>query len=392
MGKSVAALEIGTSKIVCAAARRNPVSTFTISGFGQAEYKGIKKGKFLVEQEALQASIDQAVTAAENMAEEHIREVIVGVPGCFCKLDVFDNQIYLEEEEIRAEHMEEVVNNLRQDRVPKEYKLINAMPAYFILDDKGMYLDPEGMQSRFLHAKVSYILAKKQFLKKIRSALDELGISVSVYLPDFYAEALYCIPPYVRDEIAILLDIGYYDTNLCVVCADAVIQHENIPIGGAHIAHDLGVVLKIDEQASETIKRRYTFGMEFVADKNFEYVKDKQGKVHKISLELIQKIIDARVEQLTDIIYNKLNECILPIPEKSTVYLTGGGIAMMRGVREYLSKGLQRNVKLIRPTNVPYDGANYTAITSMIHTVLSQAENEHNSHFFHNIKNLVKRK
>jgi cell division protein FtsA len=75
----VAALDIGTSKVVCFVARVDGQG-FAWSASAISRRMGMRSGN-IVDMEAATRAISSAVSTAEEMCGEHVREVIVGVSG-----------------------------------------------------------------------------------------------------------------------------------------------------------------------------------------------------------------------------------------------------------------------------------------------------------------------
>ncbi len=75
----IAALDIGTSKVVCFVARVDGQG-LRVVGIGHQPAQGMRAGN-IVDMEAATRAISSAVSTAEEMCGEHVREVIVGVSG-----------------------------------------------------------------------------------------------------------------------------------------------------------------------------------------------------------------------------------------------------------------------------------------------------------------------
>ena len=364
MAKSIAVIEFGTSKIVCATAKRDAFNVFSVETFKQIQYNGIKDGK-IVSLEDTKEKVLKVLKETRNASNKRIHAIYVGVPACFCQVGFFESSVEINSRIITAEHMEKAVNH-GHDKVSKEYRLLSAMPVYFRLDDGQYYLDPENMQSSKMTAGVSYIVAERSALRQIYNIFDEMNIAVVKLIPDFLAEGLFIVPPHYRDEVAAYVNCGKYDTNVSILCGDAVVENHNIRIGGQDITRDLSRVLKIDLNAAEKLKRRFTLGMDY-SDTDYEYIIDEEGNGHKFSCDLVEKIIESRVEQLAEIIYNKIDRCVLPVSCKNPVILSGGGLVLIRGIKELLIKNFNRKIHVAKINCLPQDAPNYSTIAGIIH-------------------------
>jgi cell division protein FtsA len=79
-GAPLAALDVGTSKICCLISRVDADNRIRLRGVGQHISRGLRAGT-VVDIEAAQLAIAQAVASAEEMAGETIRQVYVNVSG-----------------------------------------------------------------------------------------------------------------------------------------------------------------------------------------------------------------------------------------------------------------------------------------------------------------------
>ena len=76
----IAALDIGTTKICCFIAERKDDGTLNVTGIGHQRSKGLRAGA-IINMEAAEQAILAAITSAETMTGETIREVIVNLSG-----------------------------------------------------------------------------------------------------------------------------------------------------------------------------------------------------------------------------------------------------------------------------------------------------------------------
>ena len=113
-----------------------------------------------------------------------------------------------------------------------------------------------------------------------------------------------------------------------------------------HIASDLSIVMNMDVEAAEQIKKRFSFGLENNGTKLYDYAKLKNGRLQKYSHATISEVIDARVEQICALTYDALQSSPLNIARRTRIYLSGGGLAMMKGSRDALQKYLKRQVRV----------------------------------------------
>ena len=131
-----------------------------------------------------------------------------------------------------------------------------------------------------------------------------------------------------------------------IMQGDALVDYRVIPIGGGHIAADLAYGLEIPFKTAESVKRAFTF------DGSGDIELGEGEGAQRFERPFTTEIITARVDELADMIRDALESTAIKPDANSPLYLTGGGISMMRGGREYIAKTLKRSIKI--PSAVSY--------------------------------------
>lgn len=329
MRECKAVLEFGTSKITCAIAEQKQRMGLEVLGCAKVPYAGIRDANW-VDSERVYFAIDEALAAAEHQADIRLKRVHVGIPGSFLQIVNRTAQIGTNGRITDAD-IARLVKEASDFETEPDMVLLEAAPAWFLLDDGNVYLDPSGMSSRRLRGSVSFMFANRLFLNDVMKMLQHLGVHVDSFISEPLAEALYLVPQENRDDLAVLVDIGYSTTSVSVVYGDAILFFETIPLGGANIASDIAYVMKVDMETAEQLKQRYSFGLALSGSIPYMYAKDSSGKLKKYPYELINGIIDARVEQIIEFVTQTVSRAERDLNKKLDVFLTGGGISFIRG-------------------------------------------------------------
>lgn len=347
MKNIAAAIEFGTSKVVCVIGREKSIGRFEVLGSGEARYEGIKCGRWKKSSNVSEA-VAKALDIAERKARKRVKKAYVSVPGVFCKTVCSDGYTSVDSYKVTKQDVENLIDDAESFYTDEKYSVITSTPVYFILDDQNHYIDVIGNQTSQMRGRVSFILARTQYMNEITQLLEDINVEVTAFIPEMLAESLFLVPTGERDLSAVLINVGYYDTNVTVVYGDAIVYNKTIHAGGMHISNDLSIVMGVDVDMAEQIKKRYSFGLENNGTKLYDYAKHQTGRMEKFSHSLVSGVIDARVEHLCGLITQAFNLSPMPIARRTRVYLTGGGLAMMTGAKEELQKHLKRQVRLSR--------------------------------------------
>ncbi len=366
--KPAAVLDIGSSKIVCLCGSFVNRDGITVHGVSVCPYNGYQAGSFS-DHRSLHSAIVEAVSKAEQEARMRIREAAVSVPAPFCKIVLSEAVLPIGSrgKRVVAEDIDDVISLSLKKIKLGGYVLMHSTPVSFTVGGVVSSALPTGAKTEELGALVSHMYVQEEFIRAMEQALSPLDIEISMSVSTQLCAALAVIPEKERVRPAVLIDIGYTHTDVSIVENAALTDMRSIEIGGKQIASDLAFGLDIPLETAEQVKRRFVFLQEPLS--STEIVRTPKG-AKRVDHAAIELIIEARAGELVSMIRAALREMGIS-PEASPVtYLTGGGIAMMKGGIDYLNRGLQLNIQRDTPWVADMDTPNYTSAFAALDFVL----------------------
>ena len=375
MKKATAVLDFGTSKVLVLLAEESAYQKVTITSAGMAQYDGFMNGEWNAPSEVSDA-IASAVEAAENKVGTHIKEVYVGVPGEFVRVYVIESSVALQgaDPKVTSADVEKLQRQATEMLDRPTGVIIHRSPAWFKVDGGQKTLEPVDQKGSTLEGMIGFVLADQFFINDVTERLKELGIEVRGFFSTSVGEAMQMIPFEERDHTAILVDVGYLSTEVMAVEGDALIWQKVLPVGGAHITLDLTYGLEKPFDMCEKIKRAYTFN----APKNTQIeVQGENGQMESFSGEQVSMIIDARVDEMLEMIDDAIKKGGIRRGNWSNVYFTGGGLMPMAGARVYAAGKLSRNVREAAAKTVKLKPAQiYASGSGLLELVYNTIEQE----------------
>ena len=345
MKTSVAAIDFGTSKIVTLVADNSGTQRCDIVGAGIAPYDGYLEEGWNNPGE-LDDAIRKSIEEAESQSHRKIREINVGVPGAFTRVYATEATVDISgaDPRIQADDVKRIFAEARKnlDQIPGV--VVHSSPAWFMVDEGKKTLEPVGLKGRQLRGLISFVVASQFFVDEVNTRLRDMSITASGFYSTPAGEAMLYLPEEDRDRTAVLIDIGYLNTEVIVVEGDALIYHDMIDVGGGNIAADIAIGLDIPLSAAESIKRQYVYGMAS-ADTTYDVPGMDGQKPLSFTREQVAEIVDARVDEIAELIRASLDDSGIKLGNWSNVYLTGGGLSFNRGGRDYLAGKLERPVR-----------------------------------------------
>ena len=367
--KSVAVLDIRSSKVTMVVGERGVNHTFAFKAIKSAEYGGYHSGAFYSEQELMDA-ISLTLQEVEKVCGEKIRRLYVGVPGEFLEVRLRDPVLsFPKRRKITEKDIDALYESGKEEL--ENLTFLRASCAIFTTADKRMVVEPSGIMSTSLNGIVSYFYCSNYFLSVLGKIFSGRGIELC-FLPSALAMATYLIPSETRDEYAFLLDVGDFSTTVMLIQGNAILKQQTAPVGRAQILARLIQTFSLPYDAATALLPKtnlYTRSnagtMEFTS-RNIPYEVDLDGLVAAVKdgLDSICEVIGIFMENMQgrELDYKPL-------------YVTGEGICDIRGALEHVTKRVDRVCEYIAP-NLPYYGkpamSSFVSLVDMACTIQSQ--------------------
>lgn len=377
MRQNTAILDIGSSKIICLICSAGGQGGITVRGAGIKEYDGFEDGRFLDEQQFSNAVVD-AIAMAEGEAKVRINELSVGVPASFSRLVLHegDTGVYSRSGRITADTMDDLINSSLRFRQPEGYSLMHSTPVEFSIGDVTSPEIPIGQPAEEVRATVSHVYVQDSFKRIVMDALDRAGLEPDMYINVPLSSSLFIIPEKERTDCAVLIDVGARQTDISLIRGSALVCCETLGMGGMDFASDIAYGLRIPLHTAENVKRRYVYSLDY-QDSIDTIMQDGRSPLY-VEHSVIQFIIEARAKELASNILRLIREMGVRLEARPPVYITGGGIALMRGSCEYMEKLMGVPLKVRMPWMPRLSSPNYASAYSVMDFVI-HADDEDNA-------------
>lgn len=380
----VAILDFGSGKITCmAASKLSDNGEFIIKAVGQSAYSGFDDKTFY-EPQLLDGAINQAISNVEGKIKSTIREIYVGVPGTFCTLATSEASItFHSKKKIDPDDVQEVVKKADIYKAPDDFLALEGRPAYFMLDGVMKKFDPVGMIANKLTGLVTFSFVRKYFCNCIAPVLSQRGIRRIHYINACDAQAAYIANAMFNEAYTIIIDIGYITTNVALSAGRGVVFQKAFALGSGYLASDLCQVLGCDFKFAMSILEKVNLNLDI-----------QQGDAYSIDGKMIDaaqtnSVLKARINQIADYVIKSFGMYDRrDIPADTSVVLTGGGLAYLRGGVDCLSGFLNKPVKLYSSVNPQTNRNEYTSSYGLIYQAIK--ENNSNGGFFSFLRRIGK--
>jgi cell division protein FtsA len=355
-----AALDIGTSKVCCAIARassrpNNDGTALKISGIGYQLSKGLRGGN-IIDMEALEDSILNAVHGAEQAAQKNINSVYVAVPGRWVKSQRVKVELQLFNNAVNASHIRRLLTINRDTAIDPDRYILHVLPMSYELDGIKGIIDPTGMTGNCLTATLHVVTAPTSMIRNLTSCIGRCHLDVAGYVAGPYASSISTL---VTDEMSLgvtLIDMGAGQTTLATFNDGNLTSQCTIPIGGMNITNDIARGLAAPIVQAERLKTLYGTLIPSSIDDRENIMVAQMGEAmhtqsHHIPKGLLVHIIRSRVEEIFEHITKKAQSHEIDPVAFQCIVLTGG-VSQLQGIREMAQTYFGKSVRLGLPSGI----------------------------------------
>ena len=328
IGDIIVGIDIGSSKVSLVVGEVNNFNQIEVVFTTQQKCRGIKKSKIIDEDEIANA-ISKAVESAEREAEIKINSAYITIAGKYVTI-VQNSVTKTIKDKFAGISSKDVATALMQVKdidIPEGMSIIDIVTGKFILEDGRMVDDPVGNLVGSFNVSGQVILGDREYIRQLSNISRKAGIDIDGIIPITLAERNLVLDVNELSDNVMIIDIGAGNTEIGVFEGNSFIYTNTIPLGGDNIKKDIQMVLNIQEEEAEKLKRQYGLAMRSYIDNDNEILlntaEDPNNKIIKSS-ELIE-IIEARIEE----IFSLINKDIVSQgvkPKINNVILTGQGI------------------------------------------------------------------
>ncbi|XOB60952.1 cell division protein FtsA [Campylobacterota bacterium DY0563] len=356
MNKTLLAIDIGSSNITAVIARNNLDYKINILGTGSYKSDGINKG-VISNIELASKSIKEAVSLARKNTTEQIESTAVSISGSYTKGLRSSGSVNIPNGLITENEINQVMQMaLYNATIIPEYEVVHVIPIFFKIDDSADVENPLNMNGSRLEVSVYVVTAKKTALTNIKSAFKMANLTVNNFVLNSYATAISILDEQQRKFGATVINMGSTTTEFACYKGSSLIYNGFIPVGSNHITNDLSVMLHTPPIAAEKIKTEY--GDLLKSDEELANKKVRTPRIgdeknsSEVSLEYVQTIIHARVEEVLTLIKNNLGKSGIHESLGTGIVITGG-MSKLVGVKELATLIFDNlPVKISNPINI----------------------------------------
>ncbi len=244
--------------------------------------------------------------------------------------------------QILKDNISFIINTLKQviSKAEKKKTIIHIFNSKSILDGTRVENLPIGLFGDFYSHQLTFFLMKNNDLKNVKNIFNRNNLNVKKILLKNYCEDTLLID-FKKEEnnfLKLKVNKNYSSISLCINSSPTYL--ENFSFGTNIIFKDIEKVCSIDNEMIKNIfsKNFNNYDNDFV-EKEF-FVNTNFRKIRK---NLIQEIVKARVEEISDIIFKKNINLKNFYKEKLKIFIYIEDILILKNFKDDFVQSFSKN-------------------------------------------------
>lgn len=346
----ICGLDIGTSKIRAAIAV-NENGLPKVIEILKEDVWGMRHGA-IIDLKEVNKSLSKIFDNIKKIEKRVLKNVYVniGTPEIKTHISMAATGISGSESEISYEEVEKVKQLAGKIHLNPNRKFVNSIVQEFIVDGVGGIIDPVGLFGNRLEVKALVIDVFSQHMDNLIKVISLSGGRTRGVIFNPISSAQAVLSKTQKELGVILIDIGAGTTSLAIYLENKLLHTKLFPIGSANITSDIAIGLKIPYDIAEKIKLEQgaAFTKEIGSKEFVDLSQFLGGTKNNISKKFLTEIIEARLDEIFELINKEIKSCGKNIELSSGAVLVGGG-SKMRGLTNLAKDRLKLSVQLGSP-------------------------------------------
>ena len=271
--------DLGSSKIRAAAITTND----TLKNF-------YYESEFFFDHKDSESEIDKIISNLEKDTKEYLDSINLTVDSSEILSINLSLSKKFENSKLKKEDIQFLIKDAKQQilRNYVDQDIIHIIIKNFKIDNLDYSPLPIDINCNLLSIDIIFICLPNKLTQDIKNIFSKFDISINQFFCSSYVRSVNYKNNFTSIENISFIDMGFNRTSITYYHKNKLSFFYSMQIGGNHITKDLSKLLGIDLIQAEKIKLYF--------DKDPNILDDKD-----LSIELIQKIIFARIEEILEL-------------------------------------------------------------------------------------------
>ena len=261
--------------------------TFNTNNSNEAFYA---ESEFFADRTNLDLKIHKIIISLEKDTDEYINNINLMMDSPEMLSVGISLSKKLDGSKLKHENIQFLIQEAKQ-QILKHYvnhNIIHIIINNYKIDGVDFSYLPDETKCDFISLDILFICLPTDLVLYFKDIFSKSNISVDRIICSSYAKSINYKDSLNLSGYMSFIDVGFNRTSVISYYDDKIISLDILPVGGNHITKDISQILEIDLEKSEQTKRDFHQNLQ---------VSNDEG----ISIEILQKIIFARTEEILEL-------------------------------------------------------------------------------------------
>ena len=297
--------------------------------------------------------VRQAIDIAESMAKVQLESVVVSLSGGRLGSERFVANIDLSGGAVTDGDITRVLAAASRHSVRDGRAVLHSLPIGYSLDAVTGIREPRGMLGNRFGVDMHMVTSDVAIVRNLILVVERSHLSVEAMVASPYASGLSVLADDEGDLGAATIDLGAGTTTMAVFSGGKFVHADGFALGGHHVTMDLARGLNTRIVDAERIKAIYGSVLTGGSDERDMITvpsvgDDERESAQFVSRAALVRIIKPRVEEILEMVRDRLKTSPFAAEPRARVILTGG-TSQLAGIVELATRILRRPVRIGRP-------------------------------------------
>jgi cell division protein FtsA len=289
------------------------------------------------------------------MADTRLRSVTVNLGCGQPESRLFNVQWPVGGREVNEDDIRQVVLEGQHRAQSEGRDAIHTLPLSFSVDETMRVEDPRGLHCDTLTARLHVIDAVSSALRNLHTCLSRCDLEIAELVSAPFAAGLATLVEDERELGTTVIDMGGGSTSFAVFSEGQLLHTAQTLVGGIHVTNDIARLLSTPVAHAERLKTLYGSCQASPDDERemlpVPLVGEEEHQIARVPRSMVVSIIRPRLEEIFEIVKDRLDNSGLSRMAGARVVLTGGA-CQLAGARELAAQILGKQVRLGRPVGL----------------------------------------
>lgn len=366
MASFITSLDIGSSQIKCVIATPKRDGTLSIVTAFKRPSAGFKRG-VLVDVEDATATLREVVVDVQRVARRATEHVFVNMNSehVWARSSQGMVAVARADQEIQQDDIDRATLAAKAGKILQNRMVLHNIVREYLVDGVGDIAEPLGMTGNRLEVNTLIVEAFAPHFTILMKTLERVGFGVSGVIFNPLAAERATLTKHRKELGTLLIDFGFGTTTFVAYDEGKALYTKCIPVGTAHITNDLIAGFTIPFEVAERLKVSYGYASaKEIGRRDMIRLSEVDPKMTgEISKKMMCEIIEARLEEMLELVNNELKALGRNAQFPGGVVVTGGGVKMP-GMVEFVKQALHY------PTQIGFPDLSHFEIANPAHQEL----------------------